>query len=183
MAALVDLGTGCFIPWYGIWRGMAGILHCRVGKAEVVGDGRGRDLWSDPASRPQDPCLSQFAEGHHALGPGEGKELRGQATGVMREGVLSHVSHLLSPLLHVPCYPSFLPLWLGLLGVAVSPASIPGKQWSPSAASCLQRGMRGSARPPPPASPSPQGCSQPAAVAAVQGVLQGSEHSVHVCTG
>lgn len=39
-------------PWSRIWRGMAGILLQRVGKAEVVGDGRGSDLWSDPASNP-----------------------------------------------------------------------------------------------------------------------------------
>lgn len=39
-------------------------------------------------------ALCQLAEGHHALGPGEGKGLRGQAIG--GRVVLSHVSHLLS---------------------------------------------------------------------------------------
>lgn len=52
LAALLDLGAS----WCRIWRGMAGILHYRVGKAEVVGDGRGRDLWSDPALSPLSVC-------------------------------------------------------------------------------------------------------------------------------
>lgn len=76
------------------------------------------------------PTLCQLSEGHHALGPGGGKELKGQASvGVVGEVVLNHISHLAehSPLLHVPCYPSSFPLCLGLLDVAVvAPASIPG---------------------------------------------------------
>lgn len=49
---LVDLGAS----WHRIWRGMAGILHYRVGEAEVVGDGRERDLRSDPAYSPLSAC-------------------------------------------------------------------------------------------------------------------------------
>lgn len=132
-----EVNTDSWLPWWSwalgdswhrTWRGMAGILHYRVGKAEVVGDGRGRHLQSDPASGPLSACWGSPCPG------ARGRE-RTEGPGHERSGFEPHlISAEHSPLLHVPCYSSFFPPCLGLLGVAVSPVSILG-QWSPSAAS------------------------------------------------
>lgn len=123
------------------------------------------------------PALCQLAGGHHALGPGEGKGLRGQA---MREVVLSHISYQLSTALSSmsPAIPaSFhraLACWVSLCLLSASQGGgVPLLPAARHAGQCQATS---------PASPR-QGCSQPAAVAALQGVLQGSEHSVHVVTG
>lgn len=107
------------------------LLGSGAGMAEGDGGGRGKDLWSDPTLSP----LVSLQWGCHAPGPGEMEELGGQAIRVrsdpaqaLGEGVLSHVPCLqsCSPHLHVPCSSSFsFLLWLGLLGVAVFPGSIP----------------------------------------------------------
>lgn len=180
-----EVNTDSWLPWWSwalgdswhrTWRGMAGILHYRVGKAEVVGDGRGRHLQSDPASGPLSACWGSPCPGargrERTEGPGH--------WGTMREVVLSHISHQLSTALSSmsPAIPaSFhraLACWVSLCLLSASQSSgVPLLPAARHAGQCQATS---------PASPR-QGCSQPAAVAALQGVLQGSEHSVHVVTG
>lgn len=94
-AALEGLGTGCFILWDPIWTGMAGTLHCRVGRAEVVG-----------AGQILHPALCHLALGHSPRPGARGRERTegpGRWGGGRRgfEPCLTSAEH--SPLLRVPC--------------------------------------------------------------------------------
>lgn len=87
LAALVDLGTGCFIPvgMEGLW-----LAFCTAGQGGLrllVMGGEGTCGQTLP------PILCQLAEGPGARGR---ERTEGQAIGVTGEGILSCVSHLLS---------------------------------------------------------------------------------------
>lgn len=169
LAALVDLGTGCFIPvgMEGLW-----LAFCTAGQGGLrllVMGGEGTCGQTLP------PALCQLAEGPGARGR---ERTEGQAIGVTGEGILSCVSHLLGTALSStpPAIPASshcaLACWVLL---CLLPAS-PGGSTVPLLPAARHAGQCQAASPSIPS-------SQPAAVAALQGILQGSKYSVHVGPG
>lgn len=117
---------------------------------------------------------------------GQATRVRGDPAMGPGGGVLSHMPSSLrcSPHLHNPCSSSFsFLLWLGFLGgcsiscqhpgEAAEPLCLPAAcSWAREGEPCCLVQM-----------PLLQGCSQPAAAAAPEGVSQGAQHTIHIATG